>query len=123
MKLSPKAVAFFRKHAGYAKKPSETVAQAKTRMAKALAKAEAEASARGWTVEWEHEVMPDLSWADEEEQDEIDEVLMAALKDEHGRVLASLGNITFGKDNVANRAYKRVVEAELADEALYEEKK
>jgi hypothetical protein len=118
-----RAVSFFMKHAGSSYMPGkETRAQGKRRGAIKLAKAEAEASARGWTVEWEHEQDPDLSWASEEDRDGISENLSAVLKDEHGHVLSSLGNITFGYDSMVNRNYRRVVEAELALEALHEAK-
>lgn len=113
------AVKFFYKHAGSSYMPGkETPAQGKRRGAKRLAHAEAAAKRRGWEVEWDHEQSPDLSWADEEQREDIEEVLDAVLKDEHGHVLASLGNITFGRDSMANRNYRRVVEAELALEAL-----
>lgn len=115
MKLSPKAVAFFKKHAGYAQKPGETAAQAKTRCARALARAEAEASARGWRVVWEGD--PE-SWDPGDTDYEPKEVLGAVLRDENGHVLASLWGIAD-----PSRAYARVVEAELADQALDEERK
>jgi len=118
-----RAVAFFMKHAGSSYMPGkETRAQGKRRGAARLAKAEKEAAARGWTVEWDHEQVPDLSWASEADREDIDEVLMAVLKDEHGNVLESLGNITFGRNSMENRNYRRVVEAELALEALHEVK-
>ena len=117
--ITAKAVAFFKKHAGYAQRSGETAAQAKTRGAKSLARAEAEASARGWRYKWEDEIEADLSLEDESD---ISEVLMVALYDEHGNVLLSLGSVTLGHDSAANRAYKRVIEAELADEALGEKR-
>lgn len=113
------AVRFFSKHAGSSYTPGkETPAQGKRRGAIMLARAEAEAKKRGWEVEWDHDQDPDLSWADDEQREDIDEVLHATLKDEHGHVLASLGGITFGRDSMANRNYRRVTEAELAWEAL-----
>ena len=113
------AVKFFIRHAGSGYDPKkETKAQGRRRGAVALAKAEAEAEKRGWTVEWKHEEDPDLSWADDEQREAIDEVLYATLRDDAGQSLASLGNITFGKNSVHNRRYGRVVEAELALEAL-----
>ena len=117
------AVKFFSKNAGSSYTPGkETRAQGKRRGAQALAHAEAEAARRGWRVEWDHEQDVDLSWADDEQREDIDEVLEAVLKDENGHVLASLGNITFGRDSMANRNYRRVVEAELALEALGEKR-
>jgi hypothetical protein len=114
-----RAVSYFMKHAGSSYMPGkETRAQGKRRGAIKLAKAEKEAAARGWTVEWEHDPHADLSWADEQAREDIDEVLSAVLRSDDNEVLASLSGITFGRDNMANRNYRRVVEAELADEAL-----
>lgn len=102
-----KAIAFFAKHAGYAARSGETRAVAKRRAGKALARAEAEASARGWRVEWEGD--PE----DSDEYEGVREVLGAVLRDEHGKVLSSLWGIAD-----PTRAHARVVEAELALEAL-----
>ena len=44
------------------------------------------------------------------------------IKDADGKVLGSLGGIMFGYDTDHNRNYPRVVEAELALEALHEKK-
>ena len=118
---SSKAVDFFRKHAGHAVRPGESnavrpgesKARAKTRGAQALARAEAEAEARGWTVDWEHDP--------EEWQGDVErpfEVLMAVLRDADGRALASLGGIGMTGNRKTDADYGRVVEAELADEAL-----
>jgi hypothetical protein len=105
-----KAITFFAKHAGYAARSGESRAQAKRRAGKALARAEAEASARGWRVEWEGDPeLPDHDIADYEPK----EVLGAVLRDQHGHVLASLWGIMD-----PSRNYARVIEAELALEAL-----
>jgi hypothetical protein len=110
---TPKAIAFFRKHAGYARKPSESVSHARARCARELARAEAEASARGWRVEWEGD--PEPYQIGDAEDEMPSEVLGAVLRDENGHVLGSLWGI-----GDPTRQYRRVVEAELADEALYE---
>jgi len=113
---SAKAVDFFRKHAGYSVRPGESKAKAKTRSAQALARAEAEAERRGWIVDWEHDP--------EEWQGDVErpfEVLTAILRDGDGQVLASLGGIGMTGNRKTDRDYGRVIEAELADEALYEE--
>lgn len=102
-----KAVAFFYKNAGSSYTPGkETRAQGKRRGAQALARAEAEASARGWEVEWEED---DYG----ERAENGGPMYVAILKDEHGNVLGSLGGIDDDTD-----PYRRVVEAELALEAL-----
>jgi len=110
---SSKAVDFFRKHAGYAVRAGESKARAKTRGAQALARAEAEAEARGWTVEWEHD--PE-EWQGDDERPF--EVLTAVLRDANGDVLASLGGIGMTGNRKTDRDYGRVIEAELAAEAL-----
>ncbi len=111
--VSSKAVDFFRKQAGYSVRGGETVAQGKTRGAKALARAEAEAEARGWTVGWEHDP--------EEWQGDVErpfEVLQAVLRDADGNVLASLGSVGMTGNRKTDADYRRVIEAELAEEAL-----
>jgi hypothetical protein len=110
---SSKAVDFFRKRAGYAARPGESKARAKTRGGQARARAEAEAEARGWTVDWEHDP--------EEWQGDVErpfEVLTAVLRDADGRALASLGGIGMTGNRKTDADYGRVIEAELADEAL-----
>lgn len=114
-----KAIAFFRKHGGYAKKPGESTHAAKNRMARALARAEAEASARGWRVEWEgdpegaSDFESDVRMGYTSREEEPREILGAVLRDEEGHVLSSLWGI-----EDPTREYRRVVEAELALEAL-----
>lgn len=85
-----------------------------------LARAEAYASEHDWTVEWQGEDDVDLSWCecqakvrDARASKHDHEVLCAVLKDAHGKVLGSLGNIVD-----ADHAYTRLVEAELASEAM-----
>ncbi len=112
-----RAVAFFAKHAGWGYHPGkESKTAGKMRGARRLAKAEAEAANRGWRVKWDYEQDVDLSWMDDEEREKDHEVLWAALRNEDGEMLASLGNIVD-----ADNKYRRVVEAELAVEALGDE--
>ncbi len=105
VKADPRAIAFFRKNAG-------GVVGREDESARALAHAEQEATARGWYVEWfdDPEGWDSLGDIDPET---VKEVLYAVLKDENGEVLASLGSIAD-----PDRTYGRVVEAELALEAL-----
>ena len=110
---SSKAVDFFRKHAGYSVRPGESKAKGKTRGAQALARAEAEAEARGWTVEWNDD--PEEWWGDVERPFEV---LTAVLRDADGRSLASLGGIGMTGTRKTDADYRRVIEAELADEAI-----
>lgn len=95
---SPKAINFFRRHASYKRALGETVAEAKRKIALRLARAEAEAAARGWRVEWEGD--PDAEYG-------------AVLRDLDGHVLAS----EWGLPRMT-REKRRVVEAELAAEAM-----
>lgn len=105
---------FFYAHAGYSYDPKrETPEQGRRRCAKALARAEDYAQSLGWTFKWDHEPDADLSWMDEEERAKPHEVLCCVLRDASGDVRASLGNIVD-----ADRNYGRVVEAELALEAM-----
>ena len=90
-------VAFFKKHSG-------------AQNAEELAKAEQIASSHDWIVTWEYDQVK-YQLGDDEEQP--NEVLAAVLKDNQGNVLASLGGI-----GDPSREYQRVVEAELAAEAL-----
>ena len=113
LKPSTSAVAFFRKHGGYAEGAG---AKAKTRGARALAEAEALAAALGWNVEWEDDPYFDKWWDNDE--DAPSEVLSAILYDKDRNVLASLGGIGMSGNRKTDQDYGRVVEAELADEAL-----
>lgn len=109
------AVKFFYKHAGWGYTPGkETKAQGRRRGAVLLARAEAEAEKRGWRVKWDHS--PEAYEMGDAETEMPSEVLDAVLYDEEGHVRGSLGQI-----GDPSRAYGRVVEAELALEALQEE--
>lgn len=108
LKVDRRAYDFFRKQAGGAVGYSAETAWR-------LAAAEQEATARGWTVEWDHDPEGWDSLGDID-PDTVNEVLYAVLRDEDGNVLGSLGSIVD-----PDRNYSRVVEAELALEALNEE--
>lgn len=138
---SSKAVDFFRKHAGHAVRPGESKAKARARDAEVLARAEAESRARGWTVDWEYD---SENWQSDAERPF--EVLIAILRDADGHALTSLGSIGMTRrwgvfsradrrwswsgvrvafrrmtgNKRADADYRRVVEAELADQALGE---
>ena len=81
----------------------------------ALAQAEQEIEERGWKVEWDHDD-DEYQMGDEEKMP--DEVLCAVLKDENGHSLASLGGI-----GDPSPGYARMVEAELALEAIANQEK
>jgi hypothetical protein len=111
-KTDRRAYDFFYRHAGYGYGPGETPEQGRKKGAAALAKAEQEATARGWTVKWEEDPEGWDSIGDID-PDDVREILSAVLYDEDGKVLESLGGIVN-----PDRNYSRVVEAELALEAL-----
>jgi hypothetical protein len=106
------AVNFFYKYAGYGYTPGkETKSQGRWAGARKLAHAEYMAKQKGWKVEWQNDDEPyEMGDAETEMPNEV---LGAVLKDENGEQLASLWGI-----GDPSNAYRRVVEAELALEAL-----
>jgi hypothetical protein len=126
--LSPKQAAFyfFLKNAGFSYDPkTETPRQGRAKCARALAKAERDASALGYTFEWEFEnsipyedALGDHAyWCDAEKNGEEHEheIYSCVAYNSEGGVVASLGAIID-----PTREYRRVVEAELASEGLPE---
>lgn len=112
-------VQFFRGHAG-------GVVGRATQGALDLARAEREMKKRGWVVTWEPDQDADLSWMDDEERAKDHEVWGAILwdrdpvnmqartpRERKAQQLASLWGIVD-----PDTKYQRVVEAELASEAL-----
>ena len=108
---------FFFEHAGWSYQPAtETPNQGRMRCARDLALAERTAKSRGWQVRWTDDWSLDHQREfDCYEDGDPETCEMAALYDEEGTVLASLGCIDGATDE-----YRRVIEAELADEAMYE---
>ena len=109
---------FFYQNTGYSYDPkTETAEQGHIRCAKQLAEAEQYARNLVWVFEWEFDQDPDFSWMTDEERKQEHEVLCCRIPDpENMRFsLASLCGITDPDSN-----YRRVVEAELASEALAE---
>jgi hypothetical protein len=102
---------FFCDHAGY-------IVGERALGALRLAQAEQHAQANGWEVEWANDLDGCVGCDCKSEScpcstGECHEVYVAVLRDEAGHVLASLGSIC-----QPDRAYMRVVGAELALEAL-----
>jgi hypothetical protein len=107
---------FFYQNAGYSyDSKTETPEQGRLRCARELAEAEAIAQRLEYVYEWEFDECPDLSWMSDEEREQEREVLCCRIVDpENTRYsLASLCGITD-----ADRNYGRVIEAELAAEAI-----
>jgi hypothetical protein len=111
---------FFYEHAGYSYNSAkgETAEQGRVRCAIELAQAEQYAANLEWTYEWDW----DESGCNGCDCKSADcacytgaghETLVALLKDQDGRVLASLSGICGVTDS-----YRRTVEAELASEAM-----
>jgi hypothetical protein len=104
---------FFMANAGHVAPPGKVVC------ALELARAEIEAKRRwfndDWEFVWEEDDIDIRDITDEPEAfyRELHEVMCCILKDRSGKVLASLSGIID-----ADRDYQRVVEAELASEAL-----
>ena len=105
--MNARAWRFFMEHAGYATPPGRAVCAA------SLARAEEHAEAAGLTFEWLWDADADLSWMDEAEAAREHEVLGCIVRGPDGEHLASLWGIVD-----ADAGYRRVVEAELAAEAL-----
>lgn len=118
-----KAEQFFYEHAGYSIKLTETAEQGKLRCAQELAEAERIASNLGWQYEWvddwevgSHAKFYGPGSVYYNSQQEPDTCESCRIYDPAcNQTLASLGCI----DNADNN-YRRVVEAELAEEALHE---
>ena len=102
-----RAFQFFHANAGY-------IVGRAAECALSLARAEQEASSRGWDYEWKYDELGLQEWYCEGGY-VPEEVLGCILRDEKGNVLASLWGI-----GDPDRNYRRVVEAELACEALAE---
>jgi hypothetical protein len=105
--MNARAWQFFMEHAGFGTPPGRAVCAA------SLARAEEQAESAGLRFEWVEDECPDLSWMDAREVARDHEVLGCIARSPEGEHLASLWGIV---DADAN--YRRVVEAELAAEAL-----
>jgi hypothetical protein len=119
------AYQFFLKHAGYSHDPKkETPMQGRIRCARELAKAERKARDGGFAFRWS--IDPDGSSADWIERGEDGgpdmnpwQVWQCAMLNSEGCVVASLHGIDFGRDGQPwDQPYRRVVEAELAEEGM-----
>jgi hypothetical protein len=108
-----KAYDFFKEHAG------GVVGEAGVG-ALNLARAEAYAKEHDWVFEWEDD--PEEYQLGDAEDEVPPEVLNCMLRDEDGNVLASLGGIGMSGNTREDKDYGRVIEAELALEAMPEDK-
>lgn len=112
------AAAFFFKHAGYSYDPkTETPEQGRTRVAQTLELAERFARSYGLVFAWE--VDPDIDSSDFDDSDEPWQLWQCCAYDQDENLRASLGGIDLGRDGHPDSdTYARVIEAELADEVL-----
>lgn len=109
--------AFFRTHAGFSYDPAkETKAQGRARYARALAKAEVAALFAGLHFAWE---VDDIDSRDFSDDPEPWALYACTAYNATGDAVAHLGGIDFGRDGTPHAdPYRRVVEAELALEAI-----
>lgn len=107
--MSRKDFQFFFREAGY-------VVGERAKGAIALARAESYAAERGWSFDWPEDNDADWSWMDKREKERPHEVYACVLRDADGRAIESLWSI-FDPDD----AYIRVIQAELALEAMCRE--
>lgn len=117
-KAMKEAIKFFAEHAGYATPPGRMAC------AKALAKAEAQAELMNLRVEWESDYDADDSWMDAKQRKDFEDgklipMVCRMFNADKSQVLAALGGI-FLYENEDAGTYQRVVEAELAQEAIQE---
>lgn len=111
-------VEFFYEWAGYGYTPGkETPERGRRNGAVALADAERRAAELGWSFEWE--IDPHIDSSDFSDDPEPWQLWCCCCRDEDGNVLSSLSGIDFGRDvEPWGQPYRRVVQAELALEAL-----
>lgn len=119
------ALQWFYRHAGYCQQSGENKQHARWRCARALAEAEAYATATGWCYFMEIDDDADASWMDEEEhrQHRAGELLLLQIalyrneehRDHRRAPLASIGNVSVYSQH---DSYIRVCQAELAAEAM-----
>jgi hypothetical protein len=119
MNTTATARAFFYEHAGYSYNPkTETRAEGRRRCAAALAQAEAQGSDAGLSFQWQIDEAVDSS--DFSNERPPWQLWACCCRDAEGAIKANLCGIDFGRDGQPwGEPYRRVVEAELASEALH----
>lgn len=109
---------FFREYAGYSYNPAtQTAAQGRRECASRLARAERVASKRGYYFDWD--IDPETNSSDFSDEPDPWQLYVCRMYDEDGELIGSLHGIDFGRDgSPAGEPYRRVVEAELALDAI-----
>jgi hypothetical protein len=117
-KRANEAVVFFLENAGFSYNPkTETQEQGKMRCARILAKAERQASERGFFYRWS--IDPHNDSSDFDDDHEPWQLWQCSMYNADGRIVNSLHGIDFGRDvEPWGNNYRRVVEAELATDGL-----
>lgn len=108
---------FFFDSAGYSYDPkTENAEQGKIRCAERMAKAERDGREAGLSFQWSEDYRDSSEWSDEKPS-WVQYICVCFAPD--GIMLASLSGVDFGRDGTPeSNPYRRVVEAELAIEAL-----
>ena len=112
---------FFYTNAGIAYMPEkETKEQGRKRGARELAKTEQQARDGGFSYNWS--IDPHTDSSDFSDEQPAWQLWQCAMYNADGRIVNSLHGIDFGRDGSPfGSAYKRVVEAELAQDGLTNE--
>jgi hypothetical protein len=116
-KATKQAIKFFVEHAGFSYDPkTQTPAQGKALRARALARAERQAANLGFTFEWSEDSCIGCDCSSDTcacGHGDPHECLCCIVRNAEGKVIGSLGSIC-----EPSREYRRVIEAELAQEGL-----
>jgi hypothetical protein len=113
-----KSETFFYDHAGYSYHPAtETPEQGRIYCATQYAKAEAWARDAGLSFAWFQD--PEIDSSDFSDEEPAWPLWECLVYNEDGEVIGALGGVDFGRDgSPRGDHYRRVVEAELALEAM-----
>ena len=108
---------FFFEHAGYSVRPTETDYEGRVRSAREAAAAEREGRARDFSFVWE--IDRDTDSSEHSDEKPAYKLWTCVAYDVNAKIIAFLGGIDFGRGGTPHGStYRRVVEAELAAEAL-----
>lgn len=109
---------FFWANAGYSYKPPQTPEEGRRECATSLAAAERWGSDNGLSFEWREDDQTQESFRKLRRGEDPYNLWVCICRAESGEVRAALGGIDFGGKDPWGDSYRRVVEAELASEAM-----